>query len=296
VTFKSTYGTTVFVGGRFTGDLAASETLTLLRADGSTADSVTYGGAGWPVPTSGQSLELTNAAADNNDGANWALSANPGGTPGAANGGVVVTAPGAPAIGTATPGDASATVTWTPPANGGSAITGYSVRVVNNATSQQVGALRPAGAGATSLVVTGLVNQTAYKFQVLATNAVGDGPFSAFSNVVTPSTSVGVPGPPIIGAPTQGAVGGALSAVAHWTPPTSPGGSAITGYQVIALRMSSAAADAVVLSEQTSRVLGPFVRQYDFTLTEGNFRFQVVAINGAGTGPRSARSANVVPR
>ena len=78
VTFKSTYGTTVFVGGRFTGDLAASETLTLLRADGSTADQVTYGGAGWPVPTTGQSLELTNAAADNNDGANWALSASAG--------------------------------------------------------------------------------------------------------------------------------------------------------------------------------------------------------------------------
>ncbi|HSS68131.1 MAG TPA: lamin tail domain-containing protein, partial [Nocardioidaceae bacterium] len=67
LTFKSTYGSTVFVGGRFTGDLAASETLTLLRADGSTADAVTYGGAGWPVPTAGQSLELTNPAADNND-------------------------------------------------------------------------------------------------------------------------------------------------------------------------------------------------------------------------------------
>ena len=125
-TFRSTYGTTVFVGGRFTGDLAASETLTLLRADGSTADTVTYGGAGWPVPTAGQSLELTNPAADNNDGANWALSANPGGQPGAANGGAVVTAPGAPTIGTATAGNASATVTWTPPANnGGSPITGY---------------------------------------------------------------------------------------------------------------------------------------------------------------------------
>ena len=210
---------------------------------------VTYGGAGWPVPTSGESLELTNLAADNNDGANWALSTGAG-SPGAPTAEAVVTAPGAPTIGTATPGNASATVAWTPPANnGGSAITGYSVRVVNNATSQQVGALRPAGAAATSLVVTGLTNQTAYKFQVLATNSVGDGPFSAFSNVVTPTAGAAVPGPPIIGAPTQGAVGGALSAVAHWTPPTSTGGSAITGYQVIALRMSSAAADAVVLSQ-----------------------------------------------
>jgi hypothetical protein len=296
VTFKSTYGTTVFVGGRFTDELAASETLTLLRADGSTADQVTYGGTGWQTPTSGQSLELTDAAADNNDGANWVLSTGAG-SPGAANGGTSAVAPSAPTIGTASPGNASATVTWTPPSStGGAAITGYSVRVINNATSQQVGTLRPAAGDATSVVVTGLTNQTAYRFQVLATNSVGDGPFSAFSNVVTPTSGAAVPGPPVIGTPAQGAVGGKLTAIARWTPPASTGGSPITGYQVIALRMSSAAADAAVLSSQTSRVLGPGVRQYDFTLTEGNFRFQVVAINGSGTGPPSGISANVVPR
>jgi hypothetical protein len=297
VTFKSTYGSTVFVGGRFTGDLATSETLTLLRPDASVADTVTYGGAGWPVPSSGQSLELTNTAADNNDGANWALSANPGGSPGAANGGVVITEPAAPTIGTASPGNASATVTWTPPSNnGGSAITGYNVRVVNNTTNQQVGALRPAAADATSLTVTGLTNQTAYRLQVAAVNSVGQGPFSALSNIVTPTSGATPPGPPNIGSPSQGAVGGALTAICRWTPPASTGGSPITGYRVIALRMSSAAADAVVLSSQTSRVLGPGVRQYNFTLTEGNYRFQVVAINAAGTSPPSARSANVVPR
>ena len=297
LTFKSSYGSTVFVGGRFTGDLAPSETLTLVRADGSTADTVTYGGAGWPVPTSGQSLELSSPAADNNDGANWALSASPGGSPGAANGGVVANEPAAPSIGTATAGNASATVTWTPPSNnGGSAITGYNVRVVDNGTNQQVGALRPAGPSDTSLVVTGLTNQTAYRLQVAAVNGVGQGPFSALSNIVTPTSGAAPPGAPNIGTPSQGAVGGKLTALCRWTPPSSTGGSPITGYQVIALRMSSAAADAVVLGSQTSRVLGPRVRQYDFTLSEGNFRFQVVAINAAGTGPPSARSANVVPR
>lgn len=293
--FRAAYGSTVFVGDRYTGALPDTGTLTLSRPDGSLADSVAYGGAGWPTPTAGQSLELTNAAADNNDGANWALSAGAG-SPGVTNGGASASTPAAPVIGTATGGDASATVTWTPASDGGSAITGYSVRVVNNATSQQVGALRPAAAGSTSLVVTGLANQTAYRFQVLATNAVGDSPFSASSNVVTPASGAAVPGAPTIGAASQGAAGGKLTALARWTPPASTGGSPITGYQVIALRMSSAADDAVVLSSTPSRVLGPGVRQYDYTLAEGNYRFQVVAINASGTGPPSARSANVVPR
>jgi hypothetical protein len=65
-------------------------------------------------------------------------------------------------------------------------ITGYSVRVVNAATSQQVGTPRPAAGGATSLTVTGLANGTDYAFQVVAANAVGPGPYSAMSNSVRP--------------------------------------------------------------------------------------------------------------
>ncbi len=84
-TFRATYGATVFVGGIYSGDLSAGETITLLRRDGSVADSLTYGGAGWPVASGGPSLELLNPAADNADPANWALSVASGGTPGAPN-------------------------------------------------------------------------------------------------------------------------------------------------------------------------------------------------------------------
>jgi hypothetical protein len=290
--FRTTYGATVFVGDRYTGTLAPTAALTLTRPDGSTADTLTYGGAGWPTPTTGQSLELTDPAADNNNGTNWTLSSGSG-TPGSTTHAPVVTTPAAPTIGTATPGNTTATVRWTTPSdNGGSPITGYQIKVLDS-TETQIGALRPAGATATSLTVTGLTNATAYHFQVAATNSAGTGTYSASSNTVTPAN---VPGPPIIGTPSQGAAGGTLTAIARWTPPTSTGGSPITGYRVTALRMSSTASNATVLSRTNSPILGATIRQRSFTLPAGNYRFEVVAINAIGTSPPSARSTNIVPR
>jgi Lamin Tail Domain/Fibronectin type III domain len=293
-TFRTTYSPTVFVGDRYDDNLAATGTLTLSRPDGTLADTVSYGGTGWPTSTTGQSLELTNLTGDNNDPANWTLSTGSG-TPGTASGGTVVTTPTAPTIGTATAGNASAVVRWSAPTDdGGSAVTGYSVKVLN-ASEQQIGALRTAGGSATSLTVTGLTNGTAYHFQVAATNTAGTGPFSASSNTITPVATT-VPSAPIIGTPSQGAIGDPLTAIARWSAPTSDGGSPITGYRVYILRMSSSAADATVVSTTTSAILGASVRQRSFQLTAGNYRFQVVAINAIGTSPRSARSTNIVPR
>ncbi|WP_243049675.1 fibronectin type III domain-containing protein [Dyella sp. RRB7] len=88
-------------------------------------------------------------------------------------------APAAPGIGTATAGNAQATVTFTPPTvTGGDSITGYT------ATSSPGGL---AGTCAASpCTVTGLANGTAYTFTVTATNAAGTSAPSAASNSVTP--------------------------------------------------------------------------------------------------------------
>jgi hypothetical protein len=129
------------------------------------------------------------------------------------------TIPGAPVIGVATRGNASALVRWSAPANGGSPITGYTVRAVN-AAGVQVGALRPAAAAAPSLTVTALANGTAVRFQVRATNVAGTGAFSALSVAVTPATLAGAP---VIGTASSGVAGGVVNATARWTPPASNG-------------------------------------------------------------------------
>ena len=101
--------------------------------------------------------------------------------------GVAATAPSAPTIGTATGGNAQATVTFSAPSStGGSAITGYTV------TSIPAGGTDSnAATTALSHTVTGLTNGTSYTFTVHAINAIGNSAESAASNAVTPAAPIG---------------------------------------------------------------------------------------------------------
>jgi hypothetical protein len=94
---------------------------------------------------------------------------------------VPATTPSAPSAPSATAGDGAAAVTWVAPANGGSAITTYTV------TSS------PGGATCTtselSCVFPVLQNLFAYTFSVVATNVMGASAASPASNAVTPSAT-----------------------------------------------------------------------------------------------------------
>ena len=126
------------------------------------------------------------------------------------------TVPGAPAITGINPGDGSLGVTFTEPASGGSAITGFQYRLGS------AGPWTPTGTLSTTFAISALTNGMAYDVAVRAVNAAGAGPASTVSNA-TPAT---VPAAPSISAVAldTGAVGVSFAV-------GSDGGSPVTNFE-----------------------------------------------------------------
>lgn len=183
----------------------------------------------------------------------------------------------------------SATLRWSSPASdGGSTITGFKV-VRNGGTSGGSVWSTTVSASTRSLTFNNLTRGSTYLLSVSAINAKGTG--AASSVQATPATK---PGAPIIGTATSGTAGGSINATATWKPPSSNGGSAVEGYWVRALRLSSTGR---ILGTTVSTLQPAAVRGLSMTLPQaGKYRFTVEAVNVIGTGPGSKRSNLVTGR
>ncbi len=189
--------------------------------------------------------------------------------------------PGPPTDVTATAGNATTSLRWSPPvSDGGSPLIGYRITPYIGGVAQT-----PINTGntATTYTLTGLQNGTTYTFTVLAVNGSGPGPESVESNPVTPAPPT-VPGAPtgVTGAPRDSAVS------LTWTAPAADGGAAITSYRITPFIGANAQAPVNTGSAATG-----------FTVTglqNGTaYTFTVAATNSVGTGQASAPSPPVTP-
>jgi len=178
---------------------------------------------------------------------------------------------------TALASSGQAVVSWLPPtSNSGSAITGYTV-------TSSPGGLTCTTTGATTCVVSGLTNGTAYTFTVTATNGNGTSLASAPSDSVTPSSIPSAPQGP-------SAVAGNGQAVVSWNPPARDGGTPITGYAVTAFDPNGQIAGTCTTADGTTLSCAVF------NLTNGvAYTFTVAASNVNGTGLSSGPSSPVTP-
>jgi RHS repeat-associated protein len=169
-------------------------------------------------------------------------------------------------------GVATARVSWSAPANGGRAITGY------NVTASPGGLVTPVAAISTSVLVRNLTVGTAYTFTVTATNQIGTGPASLPSNSVVAATVPGVP-TNVIAVEVSGGI------KVSWTPPASDGFSPITLYQIFINPFGLDAAK-LVGGSTTSLTIGGIPLGLPIS-------FVVQAINTIGAGPNSAVSNTI---
>ena len=186
-------------------------------------------------------------------------------------------------------GNASLTVGWKAPADGGSAVTAYVVTVHLGRAGKAVTTLT-VRAPALKVLVRGLKNGTGYTVDVQARNAVGTGPASLRSAVVVPATT---PGAPVITKVRPAGPGGKLTAALTWRAPRSDGGAAVVAYRVVALRLS---ATGRVIGRTTVTVRSAKVRSLGLRLRAGTYRFTVQAVNAVGAGAASRPSAAVRAR
>ncbi len=188
------------------------------------------------------------------------------------------TVPAAPTSLTATAsGTDTIDLSWTAPSdNGGSAITGYTIEVSPDGTSDWTELVANTADTGTTHSHTGLTAGTTRHYRVSAINANGTGTASNIANATTAT----VPGAPTSLTATASGTG---TIDLSWTAPSSDGGSSITGYKIEV--SPDGTSDWTDLVANTG---GTGTTHSHTGLSAGTTRhYRVSAINASGTGTAS---------
>ena len=152
--------------------------------------------------------------------------------------------------------DAKVPLSWSPAVANGAPLTGYQVRDDHGKTMS---------CGSTACTVTGLHNGTTYRFSVRARNAVGWGPWSAWSRQATPDAAAGQ-----VSAVRMTQQGDHFISLAWRKPPVQ--GTQVTTYK---LTWTGAGRSIRVTGERAT------VTGLD---NDTRYRFTIVPYNGFGAG------------
>ena len=184
------------------------------------------------------------------------------------------TVPGAPTGATATAGNISAVVSWTPPVNtGGAAITSYTItNNINSATYSPT---------SSPFTVPNLLSTTSYTFSITANNINGPSLAAATTNAVTPNPAA-YPSAPL----NVLATAGNASAEVSWTAPLSTGATSITSYTVTSVPPVGG-----------SHTVAGTLLSYNYgALTNGTaYTFSVTATNNGSLTSPAGTSESVTP-
>ena len=189
-------------------------------------------------------------------------------------------APGPPGQVSASAGNASALVSWSSPVSGG-AVAEYQITPHSGSESLPPTAVTGAPPQTTA-TVAGLQNGHTYTFTVKALNTYGASGESEASPPVTPASMPAAPS-------GVSAATASSQALVSWSPPSSNGGSPITGYEIVPTAGGSALSPVYVGASATSGLVTG--------LSDGtSYTFTVTTLTAAGSSQPSIPSAPVSPQ
>ena len=188
------------------------------------------------------------------------------------------TAPGAPRDLVATAGDASVSLSWSPPSSdGGAPITNYKIYRGTVAGGQL--SLIATVPNVLSYTDSPLTNGKTYYYKVTAVNEVGEGPPSNEASA-TPVSGDTAPSPPR----SLSAAAGDARVALGWLAPSSDGGSPITNYKIY--RGTSSNGESLLIT------VGNVSTYTDTGVSNGvTYYYVVTAVNGIGDSGASGEAS-----